>query len=319
VENNPVNDTDSSGLAADRWYHKGLRFAFKTGPVGFIGDKIADWTGMTPVSTSLAKGFAKPFELVADVATVTNPAVWGINSVSENLGYGTVFDGGYTDIGAGFKTAYQQGGWQGVQQFSKQALKSQLTWKTFVLGPGSRPIYDSFEKGDWAPFWEFTGEIGGTLALGGATRVVAGAIPKGVPGAAGVRGVPKPGPGAAKPAPRGTGRDFVIPGRSVPHRFEARLMDGSNTLEVIWTDSLRQTAGRLQQVQQLAGGPGSFSRITGRASADLEAAVRAGQFNAQQAAHQLGNSLGGRWRVDVTRIPGTEPPQFNVTAVRIGD
>lgn len=117
----------------------------------------------------------------------------------------------------------------------------------------------------------------------------------------------------------GRGRDFIIPGRSVQERFSGRLMDGSHTLEVIWTDSLRQTPGRLRQVQQLAGGPGSFSRITGRASADLEATMRAGQFDAQQAAQQLGNCLGGGWQVDVTPIPGTEPPQFNITAFRIGD
>jgi hypothetical protein len=31
----------------------------------------------------------------------------------------------------------------------------------------------------------------------------------------------------------GTGRDFVVPGRSRPELFSARLMDGSNTLEVM--------------------------------------------------------------------------------------
>jgi hypothetical protein len=116
----------------------------------------------------------------------------------------------------------------------------------------------------------------------------------------------------------GSGQEFVIPGRSVPERFSARLLDGSDTLEIAWTDSLRQTPRRLQEVQRLAGGPNSFSRITGRASAELEAALRSGQFNAQQAAEQLGNSLGGTWQVHVTPIPGTRPPQFNITAVRTG-
>jgi hypothetical protein len=114
-------------------------------------------------------------------------------------------------------------------------------------------------------------------------------------------------------------RDFVIPGKSVPERFSARLMNGSDTLEIAWTDSLRQTPRRLRQVQQLAGGPGKFSKITGRASAGLETDIRAGRFNAQPFAEQLGNSLGGTWRIDVTPISGTRPPQYNVTAVRIGD
>ncbi|MFO0877597.1 MAG: RHS repeat-associated core domain-containing protein [Gemmataceae bacterium] len=132
---------------------------------------------------------------------------------------------------------------------------------------------------------------------------------------------PRPGRMHVEPVElsTGKGRDFVIPGSSVPERFSARLMDGSGTLQVTWTDSLRQTPGRLGQAQKLAGGPGSFSRITGRASADLEAALREGQFNAEQAAQQLGNSLGGKWRVDVTRVPGSQPPVFDITATRIGN
>jgi hypothetical protein len=117
-----------------------------------------------------------------------------------------------------------------------------------------------------------------------------------------------------------TGRDFVITSRSGmmgPYRFEARLMDGSQTLQVAWTDSLRQTATRIQQVQELAGGSGSITRITGRASAELETALRTGTFNAQTAAQELGSTLGGSWRIDVTRIPGSNPARFDIAAVRL--
>lgn len=115
------------------------------------------------------------------------------------------------------------------------------------------------------------------------------------------------------------GRDYTIVGRSGAERFSARLMDGSDTLQVAWTDNLRLTAVRLQQLQNLAGGPGSFSRITGRASANLEAALRAGKFDLLQTAWQLGNSLGGTWIVDVIPVSGSQPRVFDIIATRTGD
>jgi hypothetical protein len=115
------------------------------------------------------------------------------------------------------------------------------------------------------------------------------------------------------------GRDFVIPGRSTPETFSARLMDGSKTLEVTWTESLGQgpIAGRLAQAQELAGGPGSFTRITGKASDNLQALIASNKFDTQQASQLLGQRLGGKWQVEVTPRPnGTT---WNITATRIGD
>jgi hypothetical protein len=115
------------------------------------------------------------------------------------------------------------------------------------------------------------------------------------------------------------GRDFVIPGRSTPENFSARLMDGGKTLEVTWTESLGQgpIAGRLAQDRELAGGPGSFTRITGKASDNLQAPIASNKFDTQQASQLLGRRLGGRWQVEVTPRPNTTT--WNITATRIGD
>ncbi|MGC1717949.1 MAG: hypothetical protein WA746_03085 [Isosphaeraceae bacterium] len=117
----------------------------------------------------------------------------------------------------------------------------------------------------------------------------------------------------------GTGRDFVVPGRSRPELFSARLMDGSNTLEVTWTESLGPgtLVNRLAQVQELAGGPGGFTRITGIASYNLQELIQSDQFNRQEAAQALGQKLGGRWVVDVTPRPNSAT--WDITATRLGD
>ncbi len=59
------------------------------------------------------------------------------------------------------------------------------------------------------------------------------------------------------------GRDFVLSDDSGTERFSARLMNGSTQLVVTWTDNVPRTALRLRDVQRLAGGPGSLTRITG--------------------------------------------------------
>ena len=100
------------------------------------------------------------------------------------------------------------------------------------------------------------------------------------------------------------GRDFVLRGAEGAERFAARLMDGSKTLNVGWTDSIARTTLRLREAQQLAGGPGSFTRITGMASDQLEAAIRAGTFDTAKAAEMLGKSLGGKWQVHVSQRAG---------------
>ena len=117
-----------------------------------------------------------------------------------------------------------------------------------------------------------------------------------------------------------TGHDFVVPGRTVSELFSARLMDGSSALEVIWTHSLGQgtLANRLAQVQQIAGGPGKITRITGQASAKLQEVIRTGQFNAQQSAQSLGRRLGGTWHIDVIPRANSIPQTWDIIAVRIG-
>jgi hypothetical protein len=119
----------------------------------------------------------------------------------------------------------------------------------------------------------------------------------------------------------GSGRDFVVPGRSKPELFSARLMDESKTLQVTWTESLGQgtLVNRLAKAQELAGGPGSFTRITGQASDNLRALIKSGQFNTREAAAALGKRLGGTWDVEVVPRPKSNPPTWDVNATRIGD
>jgi RHS repeat-associated protein len=208
-------------------------------------------------------------------------------------------------LGSGHIALRQGGLSKSLGAAMAQTSSSILAANTDNSGPSGSGSARSGEEGGSGPDTSYNTEGGG-----GSFGPIAPTTPA----------TPRPGRMHVEPVElsTGTGRDFVIPGRSVPERFSARLMDGGDTLQVTWTDSLRQTPGRLQQVQQLAGGPGSFSRITGRASADLEAAMRAGQFDAQQAAQQLENNLGGRWRLDVARVPGSQPPVFDIIATRIG-
>jgi hypothetical protein len=115
------------------------------------------------------------------------------------------------------------------------------------------------------------------------------------------------------------GRDFVLMDDSGTESFSARLMDGSIQLAVTWTDNLPRSVLRLREVQHLAGGPGSFTRITGMACDQAEAAILAGTFDADRAARLLGRSLGGNWQVQAARRPGTKFPVFDIIAERLGD
>jgi RHS repeat-associated protein len=114
-----------------------------------------------------------------------------------------------------------------------------------------------------------------------------------------------------------TGRDFVIYSEGGVERFSARLFDGQKTLTIGWTDNVARTGLRLREVQQLAGGPGSFTRITGMASDQLEAAIRAGSFDANKAAQVLSRSLGGKWAVQIIPRPG-QPGVFDIVAELTG-
>ena len=113
------------------------------------------------------------------------------------------------------------------------------------------------------------------------------------------------------------GRDFVSWGPDGLERFSARLLDGHTTLNVGWTDNVPRTALRLREVQRLAGGAGSFTRITGTASDQLEASILEGSFRADKAAELLKRSLGGQWRVSAQpRLPAAGV--IDVTAERLG-
>jgi len=113
------------------------------------------------------------------------------------------------------------------------------------------------------------------------------------------------------------GRDFVIYGEDGLERFSARLFDGEKTLSVNWTDNLPRTCIRLRETQQLAGGPGAFSRVTGTASNGLDEAIRAGTFDTNKASEMLGRSLGGSWRVQVTPRSG-QTGVFDLVAESVG-
>ena len=118
---------------------------------------------------------------------------------------------------------------------------------------------------------------------------------------------------------RNPGKEFVVPGKSVPEMFSARLPNGSGTLIVTGTESLGQgvLANRLRLVQELAGGPTSFNKITGLASDNLENLIRSGKFVTRDAAELLGSKLGGKWTVTVVERPG-QTGVFDVIAERVG-
>jgi len=117
------------------------------------------------------------------------------------------------------------------------------------------------------------------------------------------------------------GLDFVIPGRSVPEIFSARLIHGTRTLEVTWTASLgRETiVGRIAMARRLAGPSGDFERIVGYASDEFREQIRLGKINIRDLALTFDRRLGGSWRVEFHPRSGSIPPTWNVSAIRVGD
>jgi hypothetical protein len=96
-------------------------------------------------------------------------------------------------------------------------------------------------------------------------------------------------------------------------------MDASTELVVTWTDNVPNTILRLRELQKLAGGPGSFTSVTGLASDRIEDEILAGTFDAGRASQLLGRSLGGNWQVQSLRRAGTKPRVFDIIAERIED
>ncbi len=117
-----------------------------------------------------------------------------------------------------------------------------------------------------------------------------------------------------------TGIDLVIPGRSVPEVFAARLMDGSDTLEITWTESIGRgtIANPVAKAEELAGGPGRPRRIVAYASASLRDRMSEGRFEAEPFALALGRRLGGTWEVEIIPRPNSIPPTWNIIITRLG-
>jgi hypothetical protein len=94
--------------------------------------------------------------------------------------------------------------------------------------------------------------------------------------------------------------------------FHARL--AGKELQIGWMSEPGTTGFRLRQVQQQAGGRGSFTQISGKASDNLEALVKQGKFNPDKVGEGLGRILGGKWEVKVTNEKGV----YHITATRTG-
>ncbi|MBW3600357.1 MAG: hypothetical protein KY475_24215 [Planctomycetes bacterium] len=83
--------------------------------------------------------------------------------------------------------------------------------------------------------------------------------------------------------------------------FSARLLHGSQTLEIAWTDNMLWLAHRIRSVQDCAGV--EINKITGRASDLLLSQIRNGTFDPQSLSRRLARVLGGKWDVAAEHIP----------------
>ena len=72
---------------------------------------------------------------------------------------------------------------------------------------------------------------------------------------------------------------------------------------------------RLGQVQELAGGPGTVTKISGFATDNLLNIVRSGKFDCARVGDVLSKRLGGKWSVSVT----DKGQRAIITAIRNGD
>ncbi len=106
-------------------------------------------------------------------------------------------------------------------------------------------------------------------------------------------------------------KDFVVQGAEA-EQFSARLI--GQELDVAWTGERGTTFTNLAEVQRLAGGPGSITSIKGFASDRLLALIEQNQFNPAVVERALRQSLGGTWKVEVTK----QGQRYVVTATRTG-
>ncbi|MCR9291514.1 MAG: hypothetical protein NXI32_02265 [bacterium] len=98
--------------------------------------------------------------------------------------------------------------------------------------------------------------------------------------------------------------------------FSARLLNGTDELGIAWTESIRQIAPNIAEIQGTIGR--NIPRISGTASDGLEAAIRAGRFNSDLYARQLSRHLGGQWNVEAVRRSGVSNEIWDIIATRIG-
>jgi hypothetical protein len=112
------------------------------------------------------------------------------------------------------------------------------------------------------------------------------------------------------------GRDFVIYDEEQRPRFEARVLDGTNTLKVLWTNNIGWTLYWLRQVQRLMGGPGSFDRIEGFATDEFANAIQRGLLDEPEIANRVMRALGGRW---TTRTSAQRDDWIDVIVTRDRD
>lgn len=98
-----------------------------------------------------------------------------------------------------------------------------------------------------------------------------------------------------------TGHDFVLYNDDGKERFSARLMHGSKTLYVLWTDNIPWTPHRLSRVKRLLMESESFEMIVGRATTEFADAIDDGTLSTATMAQQLSRALRERWTVVIER------------------
>ncbi len=112
------------------------------------------------------------------------------------------------------------------------------------------------------------------------------------------------------------GRWFARYGNDGAETFSARLLNETNELVIAWTANMREIAPSIAEVQRAIGR--IIPRITGTASDRLEAAIKAGRFNADLYAKQLSRHLGGQWKVEAVRRSGISNEVWDIIGTRIG-
>ena len=94
-------------------------------------------------------------------------------------------------------------------------------------------------------------------------------------------------------------REFVVLGLDGRERFSARLMLGSKTIEICWTENLPWTLKWLREIFVSCGKHGTITHIRGMASDELERLIQSGEFSSQQTCEWLNKYLHGNWAIEI--------------------